>query len=277
MTELSIVLLVALALTEGATIATSVYLHRALAHRSLVLHPVADLVLRAVLWITTGQDRRQWVAVHRKHHAFTDREGDPHSPRLLGFWHVQFLNVYYYARAARDPRTIERFAADLPPDRLDRGLFSWGWAGLGLGTTALCLLLGVWPGLAVALTHAVLYVLVVAPLINGLGHWRGGQNFDNTARNSRWLAWLTAGESLHNNHHAYPGSPKFSVRRIEFDPSWPVIRALAAVGLAEVTGTPAILPASRPSAARDNRPGTPGLHPLPLGRVTPAPTGASGK
>ncbi len=265
MTEVWIVLLVALALTQGAAIATSVYLHRALAHRSLVLHPVADVVLRAVLWLTTGQDRRQWVAVHRKHHAFTDREGDPHSPRLLGFWHVQFLNAYYYAREARDPRTIERFAADLPPDRLDRVLFSWGWAGLGLGTTVLCLVLGVWPGLAVALTHAVLYVLVLAPLINGLGHWRGARNFDNTARNSRFLAWLTGGESLHNNHHAYPGSPKFSVRAVEFDPSWPVIRALAAVGLAVVTGTPATLAPSTPLRAQ------------PLGQVTPAPTGVSGK
>ena len=223
--------LVAITLTQIAVIATSVYLHRALAHRALVVHPVADVVFRTVLWLTTGQRRQEWVAVHRKHHAFTDREGDPHSPRLLGFWRVQLLNVYYYMREVRNTATIQKFAPDIPEDRLDRTVFSRGWVGLGLGVALLCLALGVWPGLIAALAHAVLYVFVMAPLINALGHWRGAQNFSNTAYNSRVLAWLTGGESLHNNHHAHPRAPKFSVRRSEFDPSWLVIRALAAVRL----------------------------------------------
>jgi len=237
-TWLWIVPLVAVALTQVAVIATSTYLHRALAHRSLVVHPVADVVFRAILWLTTGQDRREWVAVHRKHHAFTDRDGDPHSPLLRGFWHVQFLNAYYYAREAHDPETIRRFAADIRPDRLDRAVFSRGWTGLALGTALLCLILGLGPGLIAAGMHAVLYVFVVAPLINGLGHWRGAKNFSNTAYNSRVLAWMTGGESLHNNHHAHPRSPRFSARRLEFDPSWVVIRALAAVRLVAITGTP---------------------------------------
>ena len=241
MTSIWSVPLVAVALAQVAVIATSTYLHRALAHRSLAMHPVAELLLRTVLWLTTGQDRRQWVAVHRKHHAFTDRDGDPHSPRLHGFWRVQFLNVYYYMREARNPETIRRFASDIREDRLDRAVFSRGWVGLGLGTTLLCLVLGVWPGLVAAATHAVLYVFVLAPLINGLGHWRGAQNFSNTAYNAPVLAWLTAGESLHNNHHAHPRSPKFSVRRSEFDPSWLVIRALALVRLVAITGTPVTL------------------------------------
>jgi stearoyl-CoA desaturase (Delta-9 desaturase) len=235
LTSFAIVPVAAVVLTQTAILATSVYLHRALAHRSLAVHPAADLLFRIVLWLTTGQDRREWVAVHRKHHAFTDREGDPHSPQLRGFWHVQFLNAHYYMREARNPETIRRFAADIPEDRLDRAVFSWGWAGVGLGTTLLCLILGLWPGLIAAAAHAVLYVFVIAPLINGLGHWRGAQNFSNTAYNSLVLAWLTGGESLHNNHHAHPGSPKFSIRRIEFDPSWVVILALAAVRLAVVT------------------------------------------
>lgn len=223
--------LAAIALTQVAVIATSIYLHRALAHRALTVHPVADALFRTVLWLTTGQRRREWVAVHRKHHAFTDREGDPHSPRLLGFWRVQLLNVYYYMREVRNTATIQKFAPDLPEDRLDRAVFSRGWAGLGLGIALLCLVLGFWTGLLVALTHAVLYVFVMAPLINALGHWRGAQNFSNTAYNSPVLAWVTGGESLHNNHHAHPRAPKFSVRRFEIDPSWLVIRALAAVKL----------------------------------------------
>jgi stearoyl-CoA desaturase (Delta-9 desaturase) len=241
MISLWIVPLAAVTLAQVAVIATSMYLHRTLAHRSLVVHPAADLLLRIVLWLTTGQDRREWVAVHRKHHAFTDRDGDPHSPRLRGFWRVQFLNAYYYMREAKNPETIRRFASDICEDRLDRAIFSWGWVGLALGTTLLCLVLGIGPGLMAAAAHAVLYVFVLAPLINGLGHWRGAQNFDNTAYNAPVLAWVTAGESLHNNHHAHPRSPKFSVRRFEFDPSWLVIRALATVGLVVITGTPATL------------------------------------
>ena len=243
MTEFWTVPLAVVVLTQSAAIATSVYLHRALAHRSLAVHPAADLLLRTVLWLTTGQDRREWVAVHRKHHAFTDREGDPHSPRLQGFWYVQFLNVYYYMREARNRRTVERFASDIPRDRLDRWLFSWGWLGLGLGTALLCLVLGLGPGLVAASAHAIVYVFVLAPLINGLGHWRGTQNFDNTAYNSRVLAWVTGGESLHNNHHAHARSPKFSMRRWEFDPSWQVIRVLVAARLAALVRPPVRLPA----------------------------------
>ena len=233
-----VVPLVALALSEIAVIATSVYLHRGLAHRALRLHPVADVGFRAVLWLTTGQNRREWVAVHRKHHAFTDREGDPHSPRLLGFWRVQLANVYYYVREARNPETIRTFAPDLAEDRWDRAIFSRSLSGLGIGIALLCLTLGVWAGLTAGLAHAVLYVFVLAPLINGLGHWRGAQNFGNTAYNSRVLAWVTGGESLHNNHHAHPRAPKFSMRRFEFDPSWVVIRGLAAVGLVAIVGRP---------------------------------------
>ena len=167
--------LVALALTQAAAIATSVYLHRGLAHRALRLHPIAAACFRVVLWLTTGQSRREWVAVHRKHHTFTDRAGDPHSPRLLGLWRVQILNVYYYMREARNPETIRTFAPDVVEDWWDRTVFARGLSGLGLGIGLLCLTLGVWQGLSAGALHAILYVFAVAPLINGLGHWRGAQ------------------------------------------------------------------------------------------------------
>ena len=96
-----------LLVTQAAVIATSVYLHRGLAHRALRLHPLADWVFRFVLWFTTGQNRREWVAVHRKHHAFTDTERDPHSPLVHGFWKIQLWNVYYYVREARNPETLD--------------------------------------------------------------------------------------------------------------------------------------------------------------------------
>lgn len=218
------------------------YLHRALAHRSLTVHPVADVVFRTILWLTTGQHRREWVAVHRKHHTFTDQEGDPHSPRLLGFWRLQILNAYYYAREAGNPETLRKFAPDIQDDRLDRTVFSRGWVGPVVGIALLCALLGFWAGLIAAGVHALLYVLVLAPLINVLGHWRGTKNFENTAHNWSSLSWMTGGESLHNNHHAHPRAPKFSVRRFEFDPSWLVIRAFATVRLVVIVGATVRLP-----------------------------------
>jgi stearoyl-CoA desaturase (Delta-9 desaturase) len=244
-----LVIAVALALTETAVLATSIYLHRGLAHRSLKIHPVADVLFRTILWLTTGQARQEWVAIHRKHHAFTDAEGDPHSPRLLGYWRVQLFNAYYYIVAGRDRGITGKYAPDLAPDRLDRVLFSHGALGLAVGVIALCLLLGLSAGLLAAGIHAVLYVMVMAPVINAVGHWRGQQNYDNTARNSRVLAWITGGESLHNNHHAHPRAPRFSVRATEFDPSWPVIRMLAALRLVVIAGTTVRL-ARAPSITR---------------------------
>jgi len=228
---------VTLAVTEAAVIATSVYLHRGLAHRALRLHPIADFLFRCILWLSTGQNRREWVAVHRKHHAFTDKEGDPHSPLLLGFWKVQLGNVFYYVHEARNPETIARWAKDIKDDVWDRLIFNWGTAGAIVGVALAMLLLGPIWGLAVAVAHFVLYVFVLAPAINALGHWWGRKNFlTNSATNIRLLAWLTGGESLHNNHHAYPSSPKFSMARFEFDPSWVVIKILVGLRLVQLVG-----------------------------------------
>ena len=238
-----IIVITSIILTQIATFSTSIYLHRTLAHRALSLHPIVEFLFRAALWLVTGQDRQQWVAVHRKHHTFTDREGDPHSPLLLGFWKVQLGNVYYYVQEARNPVTVAKFAPDLAGDRWERLLFARGWTGLGLGVLLMGLTIGWWQGIVAMLGHALLFVFVTGPLINGLGHWMGAQNFENTAYNSRVLAWMTGGESLHNNHHAFPRSPKFSLRRSELDPSWLAIRLLAALRLVAIVSAP--IPAAR--------------------------------
>ena len=236
--QILIIAIASLIMTQIAIFSTSIYLHRTLAHRALSLRPVAELFFRFALWLLTGGDRQQWVAVHRKHHTFTDKEGDPHSPKLLGFWKVQLWNVYYYVQEARKPQTIAKFAPDVAPDWIERHVFAFGWSGLALGTALTGLAIGWWQGLVAMLGHVVLFVFVAAPLINGLGHWMGAQNFENTAYNSRVLAWLTGGESLHNNHHAYPRSPKFSLRRSELDPSWIAIRLLAALRLVSIVSAP---------------------------------------
>jgi len=233
MLHFAVALVVALALCQIAIFLTTVYLHRALSHRALtVAAPVAG-VMRALIWLTTGIKPRQWVAVHRKHHAFTDVDGDPHSPILRGFAEVQFGNVVLYRRALRDPEIVDRYARDLAPDRWDRVLFDRAWLGLGLGITGLCLVFGWELGLAVAAVHTVTYLFLNAS-INAVGHTFGNQPHANTSRNNQWLAWFTAGEGLHNNHHAAPTSARFALARGQIDPGWWVVRALTGTKLARV-------------------------------------------
>jgi stearoyl-CoA desaturase (Delta-9 desaturase) len=225
-------LAIAVGVTQVAAFSTTIYLHRCATHRALTLHPGIAWLFRFALWITTGISTKEWVAVHRKHHAFTDEDGDPHSPRLKGFWAVQLGNVFHYVRETRNPATIEKYARDIKVDRWDRWLFNHGRVGPVAGTVMLCVVLGVGWGLLAAGLHAAIYVFFLSSSINGLCHSRGYRTFDNTATNIRWLALLTGGEGLHNNHHGFPRSPKFSVRSGEIDPSWPIIRLLTRLRLA---------------------------------------------
>lgn len=228
-----IALLVSSIVTQITVFCTTIYLHRAMTHRSIVLHPAVAFLFRFSLWLTTGLVVREWVAVHRKHHAFTDEEGDPHSPHLEGFWSVQLGNVFHYVSELKTtPDIVQKYAKDLKPDMWDRVLFDKGLLGLLIGIVLLCLTLGIGWGLFAAGFHAFMYVFVLSASINGLCHYKGYRNFENTATNIRFIAWLTGGEGLHNNHHGFPRSPKFSFRRGEFDPAWPVIRLLTALRLA---------------------------------------------
>jgi len=225
-------LVVSAILTQVAVIGTTIFLHRTATHRALVLNPIVAWMFRCSLWITTGICTKEWVAVHRKHHAFTDEEGDPHSPALMGFWSVQLGNVFHYMKEAKNTDVVERYARDIEEDWWDRTLFNRGLTGVGIGIVALCLVMGVGWGLLAAGTHAVMYVFVLSSSINGLCHHVGYKNFDNTATNLRLLALVTGGEGLHNNHHGFPRSPKFSFRTSEIDPAWPIIKLLIALGLA---------------------------------------------
>lgn len=226
-------LVVSAVIIQVAVFSTTIYLHRTATHKALEMHPAVVWLFKLALWLTTGLATKEWVAVHRKHHAFTDEEGDPHSPALEGFWKVQLGNVFYYIREVKKPEVIERYARDIEEGWWDRHVFRHGWLGLGVGIVALCGVLGLWWGLLAAGIHAVMYVFVLSSSINGLCHHVGYKNFDNTATNIRFIALLTGGEGLHNNHHGHPRSPKFSWRRSEVDPAWPVIKLLVALRLAK--------------------------------------------
>jgi stearoyl-CoA desaturase (delta-9 desaturase) len=241
--------LIGLVVTLFANTLTTVYLHRAAAHKALTLAKPVVFVCRLLTWLTTGIRPRQWVAVHRKHHAFTDEDGDPHSPVLLGWKRVQLTNVALYRRSAQDPETVNRYAKDMPADRWDRALFDRSIIGLVLGVVILVLLLGPIAGVVAAFVHANLY-LALSSAVNAIGHHFGRRPYQNGAGNLQWLAFLTAGEGLHNNHHAVPSAARLSHRRWEFDPGWWVITVLRWFGLAKVRLSEAVVRAkanSRPA------------------------------
>jgi stearoyl-CoA desaturase (delta-9 desaturase) len=214
---------------QVSSLVTTVYLHRGMTHRGIRFHPLAYFVFRALLWLLTGIIPRQWIAVHRKHHRHTDKEGDPHSPYLQSFWKIQLFNYYYYFKEVRNQETIARYAADIGEDWFDRHVFRHNNIGIAVSTGIFCLALGWWGLLASSVS--MLYYVLGSSTINGLCHWAGYKNFDNTARNLQSVAFLTGGEGLHNNHHAFPSCPKFSMQWFEWDPAWFFIRILRACGL----------------------------------------------
>jgi stearoyl-CoA desaturase (delta-9 desaturase) len=224
---------VGLATAQGAILVTTVYLHRGLAHRAITVHPAVAGVMRVVIWVATGMKPREWAAVHRRHHSATDTADDPHSPLVLGFWRVQLANAVLYRRTARDGVTVRRYARDLPADRLDRWFFDRAWLGLGIGVVALALGLGWRTGLLAAAVHMVSY-LGLSGAINAVGHTVGDRPHDNTATNGRFLALITAGEGLHNNHHAAPTSARFARTPGEVDPGWWAVRSLSLLGLVRI-------------------------------------------
>jgi stearoyl-CoA desaturase (Delta-9 desaturase) len=227
-----------LVVTQLSISVTTVYLHRALAHRALQLHPAAAVPCRFVIWVTTGMRPREWVAVHRKHHASVDTADDPHSPAVVGFWRVQLGNVGLYKRVASDKANTRKYARDLPTDRLDTLAFDYALVGIAIGIAILVVtmaLLGfpLWVGFLAAGIHSVSYVML-SGAINAIGHRVGKQPYDNSATNGQLLALMTGGEGLHNNHHAAPTSARFSLHRGEIDPGWLYVRALVAMKLATV-------------------------------------------
>lgn len=217
--------------TTIANTGTTVYLHRALSHRALTLHPIVAWFFRLTLWLTTGIKPKEWVAVHRKHHAFTDEEGDPHSPVLLGWWFVQRMNVSLYRRALSDKSLVAKYARDLPDDKWDKLFFGHNKSGLGLGIAILMVALGPWTGLLAAFIHANVYLAGNAA-VNALGHHFGKRPHPNNATNLQWLAFFTMGEGLHNNHHAAPSSARLSHARGQIDFGWWVIWVLKSTRLA---------------------------------------------
>jgi stearoyl-CoA desaturase (delta-9 desaturase) len=230
------VVLIALALTHITIVSVTVFLHRSQAHRALDLHPAVMHFFRFWLWLTTGMVTREWVAVHRKHHAHCETPRDPHSPQVLGIRRVFWQGSELYRSSAGNRADVERYGQGTPDDWLERNLYSrFSVGGLGLMLVIDVLLFGVY-GITVWAVQMLWIPVLAAGVINGIGHYWGYRNFETPDASANILPWgiLIGGEELHNNHHAFPSSARLSARWWEFDIGWFYIRVLSALRLAKV-------------------------------------------
>ncbi|HEY2274829.1 MAG TPA: fatty acid desaturase [Steroidobacteraceae bacterium] len=214
----------------------TLYLHRDQSHGGLILHPALRQVFRFWLWFSSGAVTREWVAVHRKHHACADQPGDPHSPVVFGLKRVLLEGFELYRAAGSDPETLSNYGRGTPDDWLERHVYSrYAYAGIALFVITHLVLFGV-PGVIMIAVHLSAQPFFAGGVINGLGHAVGYRSFEmpSTATNLVPWALLLGGEELHNNHHAFPRSARFAAQRWEIDIGWLWIRLFSALGLARV-------------------------------------------
>ena len=230
------VILITLLLTHITIAAVTIFLHRSQAHRAVDLHPVVSHFFRPWLWLTTGMVTREWVAIHRKHHATCETGDDPHSPQTHGIHTLLWRGVELYRHASKDQAMLQRFGRGTPDDWLERHVYgvhpNWG-----LGTMLVINVVLFGPiGLTIWAVQMMWIPFWAAGVINGLGHWWGYRNFETDDASTNLVPWaiLVGGEELHNNHHEAPGSARLSARWFEFDIGWAYIRLLQVIGLASV-------------------------------------------
>lgn len=226
----------ALLLTHVTIAAVTIFLHRSQAHRALDLHPALAMFFRIWLWLTTGMLTKEWVSIHRKHHAKCETEDDPHSPQTRGIKAVLWTGTELYQEEAKNSETLSRYGHGTPDDWIERNVFSrFSWQGVGI-TVGINLILFGWAGIAIWGVQMMWIPFHAAGVVNGIGHWWGYRNYDSPDVSNNvvpWGIWI-GGEELHNNHHTYPTSAKFSSKWYEFDLGWVYIRALELMGLCKV-------------------------------------------
>ena len=214
----------------------TLYLHRSQAHKSVTFHPVVAHFMRFWLWMTTGMITKQWVAIHRKHHQYSDQPGDPHSPHVFGIWNIFLRGVYYYYVGAKDARMTVTYGKGTPDDWIERNIYTrHNYLGVVLMLTIDVLLFGWW-GFLVWAIQMLWIPFWAAGIVNGIGHWfgyRNGTTRDQSRNVVPWDFWV-GGELLHNNHHLNPASPKLSLKWWEFDIGWFYIQLLRGCGLAKL-------------------------------------------
>jgi stearoyl-CoA desaturase (delta-9 desaturase) len=225
-----------LIMLQTSMMGVTLYLHRDQAHRAIDLHPFLRHFFRFWVWANSGQQTNEWVAVHRKHHALCEREGDPHSPKVFGLRKVLLEGAELYQEEVRNKETVARYSKGTPADWMQRNIY-WRYPNLGIVLLVVsCLILFGGPGIIILGLQLISMPVFAAGVINGLGHYSGYRNFecDDQSTNIMPIAFWVGGEELHNNHHAFPTSAKFSVRWWEFDIGWMYIVILRTLGLRHV-------------------------------------------
>ena len=228
-----------LATTHITIVTVTVYLHRHAAHRALDMHPALQHFFRFWSWFTTGMITREWVAVHRKHHAATETDDDPHSPQRKGLGAIFWKGTEAYRIATDDRPSIERYGAGCPDDWVERNLYA-RYPTIGvISLAAINIALFGFLGLTVWAVQMLWIPVLAAGVVNGIGHFWGYRNFESpdASTNMSPLGIIIGGEELHNNHHAFPNSAKLSQKRWEFDIGWLWIRVFQAFGLAKPKST----------------------------------------
>lgn len=234
------IVLFTLVMTHITIVSVTLFLHRHQAHRALDLHPVVSHFFRFWLWLTTGMVTKEWAAIHRKHHAKCEQEGDPHSPQVFGIRKVFWEGAELYRTEAKNEETLRRYGHGTPDDWIERNLYArHSRLGVSLMLILDVALFGA-AGLAVWAVQMVWIPFWAAGVINGIGHFWGYRNFESPDASTNVFPWgiVIGGEELHNNHHTYPTSAKFSVKPYEFDIGWVYIQALAKLGLARPKKVP---------------------------------------
>ena len=225
-----------LVMTHITIVCVTLYLHRSQAHRGVEFHTVVAHFMRAWLWLTTGMVTKQWVAVHRKHHRFTEAEGDPHSPHVYGIWHVLFRGAGLYHSASKDSAMVATYGQGTPNDWMEQNVYAkHSKLGIMLMLVIDLLLFGWW-GFVVWGIQMIWIPFWAAGVINGVGHWIGYRNGKTKDHSRNIVPWdiVVGGECLHNNHHLDPANPRLSRRWFEFDAGWMYIVLLQKLKLASV-------------------------------------------
>jgi stearoyl-CoA desaturase (Delta-9 desaturase) len=234
------VILYTLATTHITIAAVTIFLHRAQAHRSLDLHAIPSHFFRFWLWLSTGMVTKEWVAIHRKHHAKCETADDPHSPQTRGLDTVMWRGAELYRAESQNMETMKKFGHGTPDDWMERNVYTrFGWQGVGLMLILNLALFGAL-GAAVWAVQMLWIPFWAAGVVNGIGHYWGYRNFEAQDASTNLSPWgiIIGGEELHNNHHTYPTSAKFSVKPYEFDIGWVYISLMKKIGWATVKKVP---------------------------------------
>lgn len=229
-------LIYTLVATHVTIACVTLYLHRSQAHKGVEFHPVVAHFMRFWLWLTTGMVTKQWVAVHRKHHQYSDQPGDPHSPHVFGVFKVLFKGALLYHEASKDTVMVDSYGRDTPADWLEHNLYT-PHSRLGIGILLLLnIILFGWVGAVIWGIQMLWIPFWAAGVVNGLAHWWGYRNGTtrDRSRNLVPIAIIIGGEELHNNHHLAPADPRLSRRWFEFDIGWMYIRLLSSINLAKI-------------------------------------------